>query len=177
MLVSLSVFFVLLKYLRKVCMLFGLLGVLSCKDFKSWESKYGKQVKIAFLPAKDKKVPGTLADLQSERLSALRFWQLPLLTEHDAPFLLKDGLSIPLDPNADAVSFELIDENARYYLQVTICYERMVSLISTEAGGLQVQYTIQGVQCNKKDFFKKITIDGPVPLKAEKEKPNVTLYY
>ncbi|WP_114909969.1 hypothetical protein [Cardinium endosymbiont of Sogatella furcifera] len=159
-------------------MLFGLLGVLSCKDFKSWESKYGNQVKIAFAPAKDKRVPGALADLQSELLSELTFYKLsPLLTKDSPPFLLKDGLSISLDPNADAVSFELIDENRCYYFQVTICYERMVSLISTEAGGLQVQYTIQEVQCNKKDFFKKITIDGPVPLQAEKEKPNVTLYY
>lgn len=179
MLVSFS--FVLLKYLRKACILFWLLGLLACKDFKNWESRYGHEVKITFELEKDEWAPEIAKDLGSYKLSKQDFIKQPIVTDNDEKFLLTDPLTIPLDPDANEVSFELKDKNNIYYHSVTIYYKRMVSLISPEAGGLQIQYVIKPIQLgtknNKRPIFKKFKIENPVPLKEEKDKTHVTLYY
>lgn len=180
MFVSFPLSFALFKYFRKACMLLWLSGLLSCKDFKSWESIYGYEVKIKFEPEKEELVPDILKNLQSYKLSKLHFIKKPIITDEDKTVTLY-SLSLPLDPNADAVSFELENENNNYHNKVTICYERIVSLIAPGAGGLQIQYTIKDVQLHtklhKRSIFKRCTIEKFVLLKEEKEKAHVTLYY
>lgn len=162
---------------------FWLLGVLSCKDFKSWDSTYGYEVNIKFELKKDEQVPEKAEDLQSHKLETLFFKKPQIATSNGENVFLKNDLTIPLNPNANAVSFELEDENNIYHHKVTICYERKPSLISPEAGGLQIQYTIKRIQlstkANKRSIVKGHIITKPIPLKEDKKDTthHVTLYY
>lgn len=58
---------------EKLLYSFGYLGVLACKDFKSWENIYGRKVKITFEEEKDEQAPQVLKDLQTHKLRELRF--------------------------------------------------------------------------------------------------------
>lgn len=165
------------KYLRKVSMHLWLLGVLACKDFKSWESRYVSELKIQFKQEEDERAPGVLKDLGSQKLSEHRFIKTPA-KPGDKPIQLID-LSVLLEPDACEVGFALEDDT--YYHRVTICYEPIVSMISPEAGGLQIQYLIKDIRFdtknNKRPIFKRATIEHPVPLKEKENEPHVTLYY
>ncbi|WP_342264980.1 hypothetical protein [Cardinium endosymbiont of Philonthus spinipes] len=173
----------LLKYFRKSFVFLWLFGVCSCKDFKSWESSYTPNVQIALVQEKDGDAPAVVKDLHSIVLEKFSWTKRPVVTRNDSCFLFSSTseLTIPLNPNADTVSFEVENIGGIYYHKITIYYDRIVSLISPEAGGLQIQYVIKRIQLStkntKRPIFKKYTIDNPVPLKAEKNQTHVTLYY
>ncbi|WP_419241718.1 hypothetical protein [Cardinium endosymbiont of Nabis limbatus] len=160
---------------------FCLLGVLSCKDFKNWESKYGSKVQIKFEEKKDQWILDKPEDLGSIKVPDSFLIKIKKPVYINKSFKLENGLDIQLDPDADEVSFELEDDRHRYYHKVVICYKRTLSLISHEAGGLQVQYTIKDIKLipkdNKKAIFKEYKIENPIPLKEEKAQTHVTLYY
>lgn len=186
MFVSFSASSVLFKYLRKAFICLWLLGLLSCKDFKSWESIYDCEVKIKFESEKDEWAPQVLKNLQSAKTSKLlnESKLTAFLGNNKHIEISNNSLCIPLNPYADAVSFALSsleDKGNSHYQTVTIYYQRRFSLISPEAGGLQVQYTVKDIKFsttnNKNPFFKKFTIEDPIPLKEEKTKTHVTLYY
>ncbi|WP_243018182.1 MULTISPECIES: DUF6452 family protein [Candidatus Cardinium] len=191
MLVSLSVAAYLAKYLRKAFI--GLfLGLLSCKDFKNWESKYASQINIKFEVEKSEFNPELPRNLQRLKIEKL-------FKEKDLKFsasdnnqlvdieISHDSVSIPLNPNADTVSFNLASRSTKdktmYYQTVTIRYERKASLISPEAGGLQIQYFIKEIQLhtmpNSNPIFKRFSIESAVPLQIDtkESKTHVTLYY
>lgn len=172
------------RTIRKAIIPLCLFGLLSCKDFKSWESRYTSQVNIVFKQKMDDLVPDKLKDLHSIKLASRNFLE-GLIGTKKKHCSLSNILSISLNPDANQVSFEIEDDD--YYQKVTIFYERIVSLISPDAGGLQQQYIIQNVKfCakdNKKVIFKAFKIERPVPL-VEKEnfatkntQNHVTIYY
>ncbi|WP_250238403.1 hypothetical protein [Cardinium endosymbiont of Oedothorax gibbosus] len=125
--------------------------------------------------------------MQSYKLSKLNFKIKPPATNGDTNISLNKKnkrLPIRLDPDANEVSFELEGlENNIYYHKVTIRYKRIVSLISPKAGGLQIQYVIEGIKFSpkrhKRPIFKEGKSENPVPLKGEREKDktHVILYY
>lgn len=173
-----SFFCALRAYLRKIFMHLWLLGVLACKDFKSWESRYVGELKIQFQQEKDELAPQVLKDLGSQKLSEHRFIKEPA-KPGDKPIQLTDDLCVLLEPDACEVGFVLEDNT--YYHRVTVCYEPIVSMISPAAGGLQIQYLIKDIRfdtkSNKRPIFKRATIEHPVPLKEKENEPHVTLYY
>ncbi|MGI2298731.1 hypothetical protein ACRRVB_02965 [Candidatus Cardinium hertigii] len=197
MLAFFSVFHGLLNYLRKGLIYFWLLGLWGCKDFKNWESIYGNVLNIKFEKAMDEWAPGVLEDLGSEKLSELHFLKnitfpnkkndsLSIINSDDDKILqLTTNLRIELKPNTNQVSVKLIGATNKqnpYHQKVTIYYETIVSMISPQAGGLQIQYRIKDIQFDKntnKPIFKRFAIEHPVLLKKEEAQSNanVTLYY
>lgn len=184
-----------------------LLGMVACKDFKNWESNYPHQVEIKFKREEEPFGYYVVKDLASEKLANIQFMTTPMLRDSN-PFRLNSceysPLSIPLDPNNNKVSFEVFDvetikANAMqvnfeppyvvrkmYHQKVTIDYEKIVSMISHQAGGLQIQYLIKKISFdteeNKKPIFKKFTIEYTDTNKnhdSKKKEPkiHVTLYY
>ncbi|WP_243518770.1 MULTISPECIES: DUF6452 family protein [unclassified Candidatus Cardinium] len=192
MLVSFLVASSLAKYLRKAFI--GLfLGLLSCKDFKNWESRYASQVNIKFEVEKGEfnpELPQNLQSLKIEKLFKENNLIAFLASDNNQLVEIKishDSVSIPLNPNADTVSFNLASRGTKhktmYYQTVTIRYERKASLISPEAGGLQIQYLIKEIQLhtmpNTNPIFKRFSIESAVPLQVDtkESKTHVTLYY
>lgn len=172
------------RSIRKAIIPLCLFGLLSCKDFKSWESGYTSQVNVVFKQKMDGLVPEKLKDLHSLKLASRSFLE-GLIGAEKKHFSLSNTLPIYLKPDANQVSFEIEDDD--YYQKVTIFYERIVSLISPDAGGIQQQYIIQNVKfCakdNKKAIFKAFEIEKRVPF-VEKEnfatknnQNHVTIYY
>ncbi|WP_339044482.1 hypothetical protein [Cardinium endosymbiont of Tipula unca] len=172
------------KSIRKVVITWCLFGLLSCKDFKSWESRYLAQANIIFKQKTDNLVPEKLKDLHSVKLESRKFLVVSMGSEKKY-FSFSATLPIDFNPSANQVSFEIEDDD--YYQKVTVFYERMVSLISPDAGGLQQQYTIQNVQFytkdHKKPIFKAFKIEKPVPFVAKgnaaikDNQSHVTIYY
>ena len=165
--------------LKKVFIFFFLVFLVSCKDFTSWKSRYDTKVIIQFKPEMDVLIPEVLKDLRSEKLEGLSFSKFILLVNQKVDnFRLSKNLHIPLIADGNQVSF--IINNEEYYHKVTIFYERVVSLISPEAGGLQQKYIIKNIEFGTKDhrrsIFKKFKIESSVPLKKGK-KQHVTIYY
>ncbi|MGI2257643.1 hypothetical protein ACRRVD_03895 [Candidatus Cardinium hertigii] len=180
---SFSLSSVWLKYFRKGFMHLSLLGLWGCKDFKSWESKYSDVLNIKFEKKMDEWAPDIPEDLGSEKLSELKFHTEPTFSKYFKK--LANNLKIPLDLNTNQISFELIEVTDRqnpYHQKVTIYYETTVSMISPQAGGLQIAYRIKDIQFDKntkKPVFKHYTIEHPVLLhsKDEASETHVTLYY
>ncbi|CCM10003.1 protein of unknown function [Cardinium endosymbiont cEper1 of Encarsia pergandiella] len=178
----------LLSHLRNIFIYLWLLGLWGCKDFKNWESAYVDVVNIEFKKAMDEWAPDIPEDLGSEKLSELQFHiKLPDGNKNSS---LEEILNITLKSNTNQVSFELIeatDKQNPYRQKVTIYYETNVSMISPQAGGLQIRYYIKDIQFDKnskKPIFKRFVIKDPVlrnPKKegrhVNKEENNVTLYY
>ncbi|WP_156933595.1 hypothetical protein [Cardinium endosymbiont of Bemisia tabaci] len=162
---------------------------MGCKDFKNWESIYGNELKIKFQVAMDEWAPGVPEDLGSEKLSGPVFSIEPTFLGNKENFKLTDILKIPLDSSTNQVSFELIEatigKQNPHHQKVTIYYETIVSMISPQAGGLQIQYRIKGIQFDKnteKAIFKRFEIEHPVLLNSKNEGVqthvnHVTLYY
>jgi hypothetical protein len=179
------------------------LGVLSCKDFKSWESKYADQVIIKFEQEKDKYIPSKLRWLHSAKLKNEKFiCKLPVLkrnpaknqsaqpgapTEELDTILVKEN-KLDLDPTANSVHFVVYNDH--YYHKVIIDYERIISLISPKAGGWQIQYLIKNVRFNtenngRKPIFKEVWNPAQsIESKNAEDKTNhnkkinvITIYY
>lgn len=159
---------------------------ISCKDFKNWKSSCASSLTIQFEPEKDLVVPGALKNLSSERIQKGFFVLSPSKDTHNKWFQLSGTQTIPLNPDANEVSFTI--ENEIYYRKITVRYERVISLISPEAGGLQQEYIVRNIELHtntdpknpKRHLFTKFKIEQPV-LRRNKDKnkhdANVTLYY
>ena len=167
--------------LKKWCVLAILT---SCKDLKNWDSRYDTTLNIKFQPAMDPLVPTVCQELHSKKLEALPFSKVLLKDNQKAElFYLSQTLPIPLIPDGNRVSFFLTDDASYYYHKVTIHYDRIISLISPEAGGLQQKYVIKDIvftnKADKRSIFKTFTIEHAVPLKIEKatQTQHVTIYY
>lgn len=161
--------------------------LLSCKDFKSWESRYTDQIHITFEQKKDDIVPDKLESLRSVSLKFENFQVdgdiIKDKKKNDRSFTLENPFSIYLKPTINQTSFTIY--NDAYYQKITISYECIVSLISPDAGGLQQKYIIKNVEFsnkkNKKTIFKTFKIENRVPsIKEDNTKLNdnhVTIYY
>lgn len=155
----------------------------SCKDFKNWKNSYSPSLIIHFEPEKDPVVPNALKNLRSEKIQKEFFVRLPHKGAHNQAFKLIGTQTIPLNPDANEVEFTI--ESISFCQKIKVFYERVASLISTEAGGLQQAYVIQditfGTDTDPNDLrsplFTKFKIEQPVLLKKDKNKHHVTLYY
>ncbi len=160
----------------------------SCKDFKNWKSSCPASLIIQFDSEKDPGVPGALKKLSSVQIRKGYFVLLPPPSKEDqnALFRLSSKQTIPLNPEANEVSFTI--ENQSYFSKIIVQYERVISLISPEAGGLQQQYRVQNIELHtstdlkdlRRPLFTKFKIEQPV-LRHSKDKnkhdAHVTLYY
>lgn len=166
----------LFTYTRKVFMLLGLFGLLSCKDFKSWDSKYACRIQIKFEPAMDELVPGKYSDLHTPFILTDRLLPEPEVDQEFNPKWYPNGrrLLITLRPDVNQVKVKLEG------VVVLISYECVLSLISPEVGGFQAQYLINNIEFIPTDssrvFLKKFEIKNPTPLSTE-EKTHVTIFY
>lgn len=177
-----------LHVIRALCFpilaVFGTCFLASCKDFKNWKSVYASSLTIRFEPEKDPIVPNALHSLKSKKLEYQTFWlSSPMHPSPSPGFFLNPTRTqeIRLDPSADEVSFTI--ENHFYYHKVTVQYERIVSLISPEAGGLQQAYVVRNIVLDslsdgsRSPIFTQFKIAGSIPRKKDKNKDHVTLYY
>lgn len=186
--------FVLSKHCAKMLIYWPFLFFASCKDFQSWDSKYTCKVLIKFESDKDPLAPQTLKSLQSALIEDRQFIKLPIYdtgqndtindpVSQGKPFQLRKMDSFPLNlrPDTDFVSFEVRSMDGLYYQKVTIHYKRNISLISPDAGGLQIQYVIKSIelttQPNKKNIVHRFAIEAAIPLKENTTNANITLYY
>ena len=163
-----------------------LLSLLSCHDFKNWQSQYTNKITIQFSP--EKEPIGVLKNLSSQAIES-EFFYFNVNHNHEtsdqkhAIKLQKE--EVELDPNKNQVSFEVY--NIHYYSKVIIFYQRELSLISPEAGGMQCKYIIQSIQLQndainhnkKKAIFKNKKINNTVPYKDQQrnDTTHVTIYY
>jgi len=169
---------VLLAYVKLIPLLF-----ISCKDFRNWNSIYTDTVNIAFEQEGDPLVPNTIKDLHSEKMKDrdvfIHFLHKEVKREETQ--LHKKTIPLSLIPDDNKVQILVRSSDESYYHQVIIHYERVVSLISPQAGGLQQKYIIKSIdlekQEGKKTIFKGFKINDAVPLEENKHSTHVTIYY
>jgi len=160
-----------------------MLCIFSCTDFQSWNSVYEDRIVIAFKQEEDPDVPGCPKYLTSVKLADYPMDLCPLqpAQKRKEITLTKNAKwSIPLMPNENYVSFLIKDDY--YYHRVTVFYDRIASLISPQAGGLQQKYTITRVIFTTKDgrlpIFNRYQILQATPLNTDKQSVHhVVLYY